>query len=565
MPSLLRTDGADVHGRAWPGRLAAAALIAALLLLAVLAFCRLGFETNDDVAMLKQAAGLYGERPSPYLLLINVVLGALLKFLYVQFSHVSWYEILLLTVHFLALSLLLFALFLRRFSWRTLLPFLAFFLIFELVVLFRMSFTTTAFMGGMSGVVLVVAAFSTEKPFPSTAFGIAGGCLIVLAGMVRLFSLWLALVLSVPFLLTVERRPRLRIWITIALATAASFGLARYSQHLHRQAGWTDYLEQNRYRWMLQDSPRLAITDETRPYFDEAGWDEHDVALFKYFLFDDRVYSLEKMKYLSERIAARRSLHEMIEQVRYNLSVHKVTIPLAAALAGLVLLLGNRKNRRIMVFTAAWSVVVFLGLAFAAKLPFRVMHSLILFNAAVAIFLLCDTAGPRLTAGLRRWMVLALIAVLAAGTLLQGYRMRKELERNRIRGVWFDEFAGARSRLEPDAVLVNYGGTYPLPLFVDLDKLRTPRTLRTGGMINSPIYEARKRKLGVTEVHEALLHREHCYLVLDQDMDYHIREHLPPFFKRHYGVDVSFETVSRAGRCLIYRLVPSGTTAPNLP
>jgi hypothetical protein len=84
-------------------------------------------------------------------------------------------------------------------------------------------------------------------------------------------------------------------------------------------------------------------------------------------------------------------------------------------------------------------------------------------------------------------------------------------------------------------------------------------------MINSPIYEARKRKLGVTEVHEALLHREHCYLVLDQDMDYHIRKHLPPFFKRHYGVDVSFETVSRAGRCVLYRLVPSDTTAPNAP
>jgi hypothetical protein len=82
-------------------------------------------------------------------------------------------------------------------------------------------------------------------------------------------------------------------------------------------------------------------------------------------------------------------------------------------------------------------------------------------------------------------------------------------------------------------------------------------------MINSPVYETMKRKLGVTEVHEALLERERCYLQIEQQFDYHIREHLPPFFKRHYGVDISLETVARGGGCIIYRLIslsPASTT-----
>jgi hypothetical protein len=554
--------GTDADG-AWLGRLGAAAAVCALLLGAVIALCHLGFETNDDVGMLKLAAGLYDGRPGPHLVLINVVLGSLLAFLYERFAHISWYEILFLTVHWLALSLLLFVLFLRRFSWRTLLPWVAFFLTFELVILCRMSFTTTAFMGAMSGVLLVVAAFSTEKPFPRTAFAVVGGCLLVASGMVRLYSLWLALVLSVPFLLAVERSLRLRVWLTIALATVASLGFSYTSLQLHKQAGWSDYLVQNRYRWALQDSPRLTITDETRPFFDQVGWGEHEVALFRYFLYDNRVYSPETMKYLSERLAARRPIREVIGQVPYELSVHKITLALAAALAGLVLLLGNRKNRRIMMLTAVWSVVVFLGLIYAGKPAFRLVHSVIVFDAAVALFLLCDAGGLRSADGLRRWTVWALIALLTVGTLVQSYRMRRESARNQARGRQFDECTEMLSRLEPDAIIVPYGGTYPLPLFLNLDKLRSPRTLPSGWMINSPVYDTMKRRLGVAEVHRALLEREHCYLQVEEQFDYHLREHLPPFFKRHYGVDVSLETVARGGGCMVYRLIPTG--APNIP
>ena len=561
MPLFAQAEETNVPGGAWLSRLAAAVVVCALLLGAAIAFFHLGFETNDDVAMLKLAAGLYDGRPSQYLILINVALGLLLKSLYQHVSHVPWYEILLLTVHFLSLSLLLFTLFLRRFSWRTLLLFVSFFLTFELVILCRMSYTTTAFVAAMSGILLMVAACSMEKPFPGMVFAVAGGCLLVLAGMVRLYSLWLALLLSIPFLLAVERRLRLRVWITIGLATVASFGFMKYSHHLHRQAGWADYLEQDHYRWRLQDTPRLAITEETRPHFDEAGWAEHEIALFRYFLYDDRVFSPAVMKRLSERLVTRRSLHDAMGAVGDALAVHKITFLLAAVLAGLVLLLAERRARWIMILTAGWSLVVFLGLVYAAKPPFRVVHSLIVFDAAVAIFLLCFSGGLRQTPGLRRWTVAAIIALLAAGTLVQSFRMLRESERNRIRGQMFAELAVALSRLQPDAVIVPYGGTYPLPLFVDLDKLKSPRSIPGGWLINSPIYHTLKRNLGVAEVHEALLRREHCYLLVDQRMDDHLREHLPPFFKRHYGAAISFETVGRAGDCILYRLVSRDTGA----
>jgi hypothetical protein len=561
MPSLPETKGTDADGRAWLRRLGMAMVVCALLLGAVIAFGHLGFETNDDVAMLKLAAGLYDGRPSPYLIQINAVLGLLLKFLYEQFAHVPWWEILLLTVHFLALSLLLFVLFLRGFSWRTLFLFLVFFLVCELAILFRMSYTTTSSVAGMTGVLLVVAAFSTQRPLPRIAFAIVGGCFLVLAGLLRWYSLVAVLLLSVPLLLAVDRRLLVRVWITIGLATAASFGLSQCSQHLHEQTGWSDSSEPYRCHFALQNFPRLTINEKTRPFYREVGWDEYDVDAFgNYFSYDSRVFATGILERLEERVPIGRPTHEVISIIRDVLWNHKITILFAAALVALVLLFANRKTARIMILTAGWSLIAFLGLSCAAKMAFRVVHSLIMFDAAIAVFLLSDSLNlqvlrGQLASSSRRWMAIALAAVLAVGALLQGYQMMKESERIRVRGQRFEEYVNAVERLGSDVILVPYAGTPPLPLFMDLDKLRSSRCIPGGWLIGGPLYHAVKQNLGVTEVHEALLRREHCYLVVSAQMADHAQKFLPPFFKRHYGVDIGFETVARTGDRIIYRLI----------
>jgi hypothetical protein len=234
-----------------------------------------------------------------------------------------------------------------------------------------------------------------------------------------------------------------------------------------------------------------------------------------------------------------------------------------------VLLFAGGKTVRLMIWTTVWSVLVFLVLSFAAKMAFRVVHSLIMFDAGIALFLLADSFSlqpqrPRAT-GFRRWAAIALIALLVVGSLLQGIRMMRESNRIRIRGQRFVEFVNAVEQLGPDAVLVPYAGTPPLPLFMDPDKLRSPRTLPGGCLINCPVYETVKQNLGVAEVHEALLHRDHCYLEVSAQMADHARESLPPFFKRHYGAEVCFETVARTSDRVIYRLVSSDATAPSVP
>jgi hypothetical protein len=568
MPSLPETKGTDADSRAWLRRLGAAMIVCALLLGAVIAFCHLGFETNDDIAVLKLAAGLYDGHPGEFLVLMNVIPGLLLKGLYGHVPHVPWYEILLLTVHFLALSLLLFVLFLRRFSWRTLLLFVSFFLTFELVILCRMSYTTTGSLAALAGVLLAVAAFSTEKLLPRTVFAIMGGVLVVAAGLLRGHSFALVLLLAVPLLLGVERRLRLRVWMTIGLASVVTLGLLLYSQRVNVAAGWGDSYELNRCRFALQNFSRLIFNEKTRPYYQEVGWDGQDVDAFRhYFSYDSRVFATTTLTHLADRVPVSRPAGEVIGIIRDNLSYHKFTLLFAAAVVTLVLLRTDRKSRWIMILTAGWSVVMFLGLASTAKPAFRVVHTLILFNAGVAIFLLSafsrlQTVRERAVSALRRRTEIALVAVLVAGALVQGYRMMKESERTRVRGRQFEEFVSVVRRLGPDAIVVPYSGTPSLPLFVDLDLLNNPRSIPGGCLINSPVYHTVMRNLGMTEVHEALLQRERCYLVVGARTDDHLREHLPPFFKRHYGVDISFQTVARTGDRIIYRLIsssPSGT------
>ena len=196
----------------------------------VLVVFRPSYETNDDVFMTMIASGQgFCPAPDEHLLFTNVLVGQTLKQLYTAWPGIPWYGCYLLTIHYLAqVAVLYCALTVDAASRSTRLRltlYLIYFAIVELPMLNALQFTATAFLAAQAGLFLLWLAARRRQAQPQASVGgliSAAVALLLVAGLVRLESLLMAVLVTAPLGLTLVRQP----WRRTLLPSAGAAALA---------------------------------------------------------------------------------------------------------------------------------------------------------------------------------------------------------------------------------------------------------------------------------------------------------------------------------------------------
>jgi hypothetical protein len=287
-------------------RLWSSLLVNLLLFGAVLAFATPGYETNDDVGMMRIASGLLSGEPSAHLIHTNILIGQCLKGAYSANRSVNWYSSYLFAVHFAAMCGVLFVLFDRLRPIWALVAFGLLSAFFELRFLLLLQFTSTSVVAVASGMFLVLET-SRSKGVRQLAIGLAGMCLVVLGAMIRNHCFYLIALLSLPLLVNAfsQQEWRSRIgWF--AASTVLALAAIGYDELAYRNdPEWA--AAHLRYAAIRRCTGEILLYgDEQKPVFDRVGWSFNDLEMLRSRFFEDReLFSIEKLHTVLKAASAR--------------------------------------------------------------------------------------------------------------------------------------------------------------------------------------------------------------------------------------------------------------------
>ncbi len=268
------------------------------------------FNSGDDVFLLYQVSGGFGDPPSNLLQYDHIwhpLLGRILAFGFHHFPRVNWYGLALLLFQLKACTVLLYV-FSRRFRPAgAFLFFGLFFCLVEIRALLSLQFTFTAWMLALAGMLLLhqslIAGGKTERV--NSLFAIL---LLLLAGLLRLQVAGAVVLLFIP-VMWVHTREKFRIWGTVILLLAALlFGANRGQKRYYREkiTGWE---QAERYRQSLFHAYNRTLTRE-KPGL-TVFRDSTERALYGSQFFYDTVYfSRERVKEIGKQISRYRDFRE---------------------------------------------------------------------------------------------------------------------------------------------------------------------------------------------------------------------------------------------------------------
>ncbi|MCA9236054.1 MAG: hypothetical protein KDA44_11320 [Planctomycetales bacterium] len=575
------------------------AVVFALQLFVVAAF-RPSYATNDDVFMTMVASGR-GVSPAPdaHLVFTNVLIGGTLKGLYTLAPNVPWYGGYLLTVHLLAQTALLYcALSIGRpaiaadqkrgFAAR-LTPtspgdvslrlgvFLICYTLVEIPLINRLQFTSTAFLAGAAGVLLLLAAMrrrTMQTEAPILGLLSVAVSLIVLGGLVRFESFGLAMVIAAPVALFAATRSSRNAIISTGLAGACAVALVAGAVAVDRwyyehDPQWSGFRSLNQLRGKFHDDAWTEYTAETAPLFAEVGWTENDHAMIaRWYSEDDATYAPEKLQTI---IAGRPWQWERQSVGRYVATFREIarnravlSVFLALPLV-LIIAPAGTFGRRAVVATATFAIGLLVLITWAKKEPpIRVFFPVMSFPMFVAMLSLgwrseaAATGAARnawnLASGLwsiKAWrqqtnwrrLALGLTAVaLAMGVYSQARRTAHVTTDRALLAKFLDQ-------VPPDGqtLYVSWEAALPYELVSPLDNLAAwPQAsfLSLAWTQKAGWHEEVKRRFAVSDVAQALFSREDVQLIAGPEH----RKLFERYVREHYGVDVDFVPLLEAGQ-----------------
>jgi hypothetical protein len=356
------------------------------------------YETNDDLMMQMIASGFHTGHPDEHLVFTNILIGWALRFLYGTWAGCNWYLIYLLAVHYASLTAIAFLVVSRRGGWLFTLLYLGFFLMVETHILLYLQFTTTAFLAGTAGLLLLVDGFRPGHPahWPKVIAGLA------FAGLMCLIREHVALLLAViacPFLLERFGLAGWRRLLGTGLACAGIFlvlhGINRWAYQ--RDPAWAEFLECKPVLAQIQATALSNFIPKAAPAI---GWSENDGWMFSQFYFSDPdVYAgvprmrlfLDKLKVLAR--ADPQSSWRFSPRFLYLPKMFRRaagTLMYLAILNAMWCLVAAGAFRRRCLVTLLISYGLFVVLSFyllrTARLPERVSYNFPLFIHVICLY-----------------------------------------------------------------------------------------------------------------------------------------------------------------------------------
>jgi len=262
-----------------------AAILNALLFAVTLIFVTPYFEIQDDLYMQMIASGFYTGHPSEYLVFTHFLIGWSLRLLYGLWDGCNWYLVYLLAVHYAAYTAIAFLVLKRRYKWPFVLLYSGFFLLVEIRLLLHLQFTTTAFLAGTAGVLLIADGL---RPGRRVHWGttLTGVAFVALTGMIREQVVPFAALVALPFLV---EHFAFRGWRRAALAGMACvslflmlLGVNRW--YYLRDPAWAQFGEYNKLRALFQDTPLRQLIPAAAP---SVGWSQNDCWMLEHYFYSD--------------------------------------------------------------------------------------------------------------------------------------------------------------------------------------------------------------------------------------------------------------------------------------
>jgi hypothetical protein len=542
-------------------------IIVALNLLLFVGACfwfSVQYQTNDDVAMNLYAAGKgLGQPPSEFLLFQHFLIGLALKALYTCLPAFPWYGT--LTYLYLLVSSLTVGYAILRLNVRLSAVglWLVAFVLFYLGVIVSPQFTICAGYLAIAGTLLLFA--TTVKPHVTKkgnlyALTIASA-LLILAGLIRIYSLVLVLLLMLPLcgyaLVThfagTFRRLAPALCCVLLISALLQCGQQAYYKH---SSGWEQFYRYNNVRADFIDRQKILWNKSTEPFFRQVGWSQNDLAmLVSWFYVDERVYSLQNLLFISQNSSLSPRPEVVWRKLLFDLGRSFLSYAGIATSALFVLLLikGVGITRWFSSLALLWYSGVFFGINMIERhLPYRVSLVMLFGLFTIQLALWCQTSEE----GLRRSvneplsskMPFALVAVSYA--ICCGGQIQAVSELSATQQYLQKSFRHDMARLQPrvNQLFVIWGGDFPYQEY-QLPTQAAPVTsnmqiLGLGVGSHEPFVQNRLKSFGIDNLYQAFYTRDDVFLICSERK----KKLLIQYIWEHYHTSVEIRTVFQGTR-----------------
>jgi hypothetical protein len=572
------------------------ALLAVLVLLATsVAVLRIAYETNDDVFMTMIVSGKgFCSQPDEHLIFSNILVGRLLKCLYLAWPQFPWYGSYLLLAHYLAqVGVLYCALAIERktiagdadvapadsplrrsLRWR-IAAYLLYFAVVGLVLLNNLQFTSTAFLAAQSGIFLLFLSARRRVQEPRAAvLGplCAAVALLVLGGLIRLEGLGMACVVSAPLVVFLAWQcwPKVPTPSIVAAGVAGLLVLAAANhnrQAYETNSVWSWFYKYNQLRCKFNDYQWTSFAPETAHAFAATGWSKNDHDIMARWYFDDKdLYSEANLRSVLTSYpwkSARLNASYFATTFRKPLRDRAVLSVILALPFFLVFRIGTRPARWTILGCALVALLLFVVIGINNKMPpLRLYFPLFAFPlSAVLLFPVADPAvfnrkwSPRGFRGIvRHWttqprLTRALVTMLIVGTVMGMYKQCRRTVLNERRRAALESFI-AQARSKPEKLYVCWEAALPFEAISPLDNLAAwsdVSILTLAWMQRTEWLEDVKRRFNISNLAKALCERDDIQLIATPTH----RTLFAVFAKEHFGEDVEFVTSYEAGKVFV--------------
>jgi len=518
------------------------------------------FESNDDIFMMEIASGNLHGGPNEFLIFINIIIGNLMKYLYTVMPLYNWYVILLYMIQFIAMVIVFYIFLKHSSSAYNYLLYIAFFIIMLMPFIAMLQFTTTAFLAGSSGMLLLITiseGSNTKRNWVLLSIGIL---MVVLSGLLRINVFYLVLLLFAPLTIAMIIKTRNIIKIVpLVIAVALFFGAMIYNNlsYYKEDPEWQYYHQYSKLRAQLTDYPYYAWDENTSKIYEDVGWTENDVAMFRSWSFADQdKFSIEDLSYIVANITPfSRGVIDAFETFNRAISdIGRMRLLFTAACFILAVSFARNNEKLVLIASVLMVLLAVICFSYLGRLPFRIILLLTYTISLVSLYFLSMRHNILLNKvkiiDSQKAFLFAFLAIYILTVIPYFAINAKSSDSNRVDQFKMNDFFNELSSHDYMYAMWSLGmRTRPVPTFYS-EQSRNLKLFAVGGwIVPSPHHNYILNKFSIDNAYYALLKED--VLLISRHRAIRLLEQ---YMNENYGLKVKIERASDFTDGTVYRV-----------
>lgn len=483
----------------------------------ILLFGHVAFQVNDDFDMMTIAAGWIDGIPDAHLVFTNVIIGTVLKALYIFAPSLNWYAFYLLV--FLSISGFTMLNVILHFGKNVRTIAILIFSISYLSFYFNFSFTSVSILVSLSGFgyLFKVIDGGNKKQFVGILFSIV---LIVAGGLIRFHSLLLVFILTTPlfFYKTFYRKQYSLIvaLCSVLFLTTVTFLIDKNAYASDTE--WKIFQEYNKERGNIHATPRTMSNQIDDAYWDSIGWKKTGFELFRNWIFIDKdVFTLESFKKVNKDYALIVNNIGTITSILYGDIEGDLCEFLATILFILYIIpklnLIIHKNKSFLFMLFFVPIIIIMMTTFLRMPPYIFGPVLFYLNSILVVFI-SKNVEVEDTLWLNFGNLVKFLSLLLVFQLVLTAKADQTNKNNNDNFNLMVYFVSEKIDIESNPLVIRQSGFVPVQWASPFRIQKLPfTTLPTGWLINSPPYQHLLLDYEIENPVESLLDRPDIYLL----------------------------------------------------